>query len=85
MYYKLEWNEGNTNHFQRVFQAKDVSSLWRAVHYMNQERKEKQWPIMKKMQITVLEEYSGDYSVITGAYTKDLLLDAIEQDFKKQL
>ena len=28
MYYKLEWNEENTNHFQRVFQAKDVPTLW---------------------------------------------------------
>lgn len=78
MYYKLEWDEKNTNHFQRVFQAKNVSSLWRALNYMNQERKEKQWPVMKKMQITVLDEYSGDYSVITGAYTKDLLLDVID-------
>lgn len=78
MYYKLEWDEKNANHFQRVFQAKDVSSLWRALNYMNQERKEKQWPIMKKMQITVLEKYSGDYSVITGTYTKDLLLDVID-------
>ena len=78
MYYKLEWNEENTNHFQRVFQAKDVPTLWKAVHYMNQERKEKQCPIMKKMQITVLEKYSGDYSVITGAYAKDILLDVID-------
>ena len=78
MYYKLEWDEKNANHFQRVFQAKNVSSLWRALNYMNQERKEKQWPIMKKMQITVLDEYRGDYSVITGAYTKDLLLDVID-------
>ena len=78
MFYKLEWHEEDTNHFQRVFQAKDVPTLWRAVHYMNQERKEKQWPIMKKMQITVLEKYSGDYSIITGTYTKDLLLDVID-------
>ena len=41
MYYKLEWNEENTNHFQRVFQAKDVPTLWKAIHYMNQERREK--------------------------------------------
>jgi phage terminase small subunit len=33
---------------------------------------------MKKMQITVLEEYCGEYSVITGAYSKDLLLDVID-------
>ena len=75
MYYKLEWKEESTNHFQRVFQAKDVPTLWRAVHYMNQERKEKQRPIMNKLQITVIEKYSGDYSVITGAYAKDILLD----------
>ena len=48
MYYKLEWNEENTNHYQRVFQAKDVPTLWRAVHYMNQERKEKKRAAMKK-------------------------------------
>ena len=78
MYYKLEWNEENTNHFQRVFQAKDVPTLWKAVHYMNQERIEKQRPIMKKLQITVLEEYYGNYSVISGAYSKDLLLDVID-------
>ena len=78
MYYKLEWNEGNTTHFQRVFLAMDIPTLWKAVNYMNQERKEKQWPIMKKMQITVLEEYNGDYSVITGAYAKDILLDVID-------
>ena len=78
MYYKLEWYEKDTNHFQRVFQAKDVPTLWRAVHYMNLERIERQRPKMNKMQITVLKEYSGDYSVITGAYTKDLLLDVID-------
>ena len=78
MYYKLEWDEKNMDHFQRVFQAMDVPSLWRAIHYMNQERIEKQRPIMKKLQITVLEEYFGKYSVITGAYSKDLLLDKIK-------
>ena len=75
MYYKLEWNEENTNHFQRVFQAKDVPTLWKAVHYMNLERIERQRPKMDKMQITVIKKYSGDYSVITGAYAKDLILD----------
>ena len=78
MYYKLEWNEENTNHFQRVFKAKDVPSLYKAVHYMNQERIEKQRPMMKKLQITVLEKYREDYSIISGAYSKDLLLDAID-------
>lgn len=77
MYYKLEWDEKNTNHFQRVFQAKDVPTLWKAVQYMNQERKEKQRPIMKKIQITVIKEYYGDCPIITGTYTKDLLLDEI--------
>ena len=78
MYYKLEWNEENTNHFQRVFRAKDVPTLWRAVHYMNLQRIERHRPKMDKMQITILEEYSGEYSVITGAYSKDLLLDVID-------
>lgn len=78
MYYKLEWNEENTNHYQRVFQAKDVPTLWRAVHYMNQERIERHRPKMDKMQITVLEEYCGEYSAITGAYSKDLLLDVMD-------
>ena len=78
MYYRLEWYEENTNHFQRVFQAKDVPTLYKAVHYMNQERIEKQRPMMKKLQITVLDKYYGTYSVITGAYAKDLLLDTIE-------
>ena len=78
MYYKLEWNEENMNHFQRVFQAKDVPTLWKAVHYMNQERIGKHRPMMQKMQITVIKEYYGYYSTITGSYTKDLLLDAID-------
>lgn len=78
MYYKLEWNEENMNHFQRVFQAKDVPTLWKAVHYMNLERIERHRPKMDKMQITVLTKYYGNYSVISGAYSKDLLLDAID-------
>ena len=45
---------------------------------MNLERKENQRPMMKKLQITVLDKYYGNYSVITGAYTKDLLLDVID-------
>ena len=45
---------------------------------MNLERKENQRPMMKKLQITVLEKYSGDNSVISGVYSKDLLLDVIE-------
>lgn len=57
MYYKLEWNEENTNHFQRVFQAKDVATLWKAVYYMNLERNDQHRLIMEKLQITILEEY----------------------------
>jgi hypothetical protein len=34
--------------------------------------------MMKKLQITVLGKYYGNYSVISGAYSKDILLDAIE-------
>lgn len=75
MYYKLEWYEENTNHFQRVFQAKDVATLWKAVHYMNLERNDQHRPIMEKLQITVLEEYWGNYSIITGSYTRDLHID----------
>lgn len=75
MYYEMEWYEEKTNRFQRVFQAKDVPALWRAVHYMNMERKERKLPLMKRIQITILDKYSGDYSVITGSYIKDLLLD----------
>ena len=75
MYYEMEWCEEKVNRFQRVFQARDIPALWRAVNYMNMERKEKKFPLMKNIQITVLDEYSGDYSVITGSYIKDLLLD----------
>ncbi len=75
MYYEMEWCEEEVNRFQRVFQARDIPALWRAVNYMNMERKEKKFPLMKNIQITVLDEYSGDYSVITGSYMKDLLLD----------
>lgn len=45
---------------------------------MNQERIERHRPKMDKMQITELEKYCGEYSVITGEYTKDLLLDEID-------
>ena len=75
MYYKLEWNEENTNHFQRVFQAKDVATLWKAVHYMNLERNDQHRLIMEKLQITILEEYWENYSIITGSYTRDLHID----------
>ncbi len=75
MYYRLEWNEEDTKHFQRVFQAKDMPTLWKAIHYMNLERIERQRPKMNKMQITVLKEYYGEYSLITGLYSKDLILD----------
>ena len=75
MYYKLEWNEENTNHFQRVFQAKDVATLWKAVHYMNLERNDQHRIIMEKLQITILEEYWENYSIITGSYTRDLHID----------
>lgn len=74
MYYKLEWDEKNMDHFQRVFQAMDVPSLWRAIHYMNQERIEKQRPIMKKLQITVLGKHYGNYSVISGDTQKIFFL-----------
>ena len=75
MYYKLEWDEKNTNHFQRVFQAKDVATLWKAVHYMNLERNDQHRLIMEKLQITILEEYWENYSIITGSYTRDLHID----------
>ena len=75
MYYEMEWCEEKVNRFQRVFQARDIPALWRAVNYMNMERKEKTDKTMNRILITVLDEYSGDYSVITGSYMKDLLLD----------
>ena len=78
MYYKIDWCEEETNHVQRGFQAKDLPTLWKAVHYMNQERIERHRPKMDKMQITVLTKYYGNYSVISGAYSKDLLLDVID-------
>lgn len=47
MYYEMEWCEEKVNRFQRVFQARDIPALWRAVNYMNMERKEKKFPLMK--------------------------------------
>ena len=75
MYFEVEWSEKEQGRIRKVFHAVDLPVLWRAVHYMNMERKEKKFPLMKNIQITVLDEYSGDYSVITGSYMKDLLLD----------
>ena len=75
MYYKMEWYEENTDCFWRVFRAKDIPALWRAVHYMNMERKERTLPLMKKIRVTVLDEYSGDHLIITGSFVKDMRLD----------
>ncbi len=75
MYYEMEWREGDTDTHRRVFRAKDISSLWKAVNYMNMERKDgKRFP-MTNISITELPEYSGEFAEITGFYVKDLLLD----------
>lgn len=42
---------------------------------MNMEWKERKNPLMNKIRIKALDEYSGDYSVITGSYMKELVLD----------
>ena len=75
MYYEIERFEENTDRFRRVFRAKDIPALWRAVHYMNMERKERTLPLMKKIRVTVLDEYSGDHSVITGSFVNDMRQD----------
>lgn len=75
MYYMLEWSEKGINRFKRVYHAKDVPVLWRAVKYMNMERKERKLPIMEKIEITELNNYDGEFSKIVGSYTKDLQLD----------
>ena len=80
MYYEMEWYEENTGSFRRVFRARDIPALWRAVHYMNMERKERKLPLMKKIRVTVLDEYSGDHSVITGSFVKDMRLDGYHID-----
>ena len=75
MYYAIEWSEKGINRFKRVYRAKDIPVLWKAVNYMNMERKERKLPIMEKIQITELYNYDGEYSSIVGSYTKDLRLD----------
>ena len=80
MYYEIEWFEENAGRFRRVFRAKDIPALWRAVHYMNMERKERDRPLMKKIRVTVLDEYKGEHSAITGSFVKDMRLDRYLND-----
>ena len=47
---------------------------------MNMERKERTLPLMKKIRVTILDVYSGDHSVITGSFIKDMRLDRYLND-----
>lgn len=75
MYFELEWSEKETNRLKRVFHAKDLPALWKAVKYMNMERRERELPTMNQIQITVLNSYDGEFSAIVGSYAKDLQQD----------
>ena len=69
MYFELEWSEKETSRLKRVFHA------WKAVKYMNMERRERKLPTMNQIQITVLNSYDGEFSAIVGSYAKDLQQD----------
>ena len=60
---------------KNVFHAKDLPALWKAVKYMNMERRERKLPTMNQIQITVLNSYDGEFSAIVGSYAKDLQQD----------
>ena len=75
MYYEVEWAEDESCNFWRVYKARDVGALWKAISYMNMERKEAGRPVMKKIQINVLDEYDGECLIITGNYAEDIQLD----------
>lgn len=32
MYYEIEWYEEKADRFRRVFEARDIPALWRAMH-----------------------------------------------------
>lgn len=76
MYYEVEWSEDGSRSFRRAYSARDLGALWKAIRYMNMERQETGRPTMKKIQINVLDEYDGEYLLITGNYELDIQLDA---------
>ena len=59
MYYEVEWTEEESSGFRRVFRAKDLSTLWTAIKYMNMERRENGRPEMKQIQIKTMNKYDG--------------------------
>lgn len=62
MYYGIDWIEDKNNCFRRVFWAKDFETLWRAVKYMNLERKENGRPVMEYIRVNVMNKYDGEFS-----------------------
>lgn len=80
MYYRVEWTEDGTNFFRRIYKARDFNTMWKAVYYMNCERKETGRPVMKQMQITAQKKCDDGYFEVTGRYESDMALDTATVD-----
>lgn len=75
MYYEVEWSEGGVQKSRCVFVAKDLGTLWKSIKYLNWERDEEKRPLMKKVRITELINYEGDYLEVTGNYQPGISAD----------
>ena len=75
MFFDVEWSEKGQDRFRKVFHAADLPVLWKAVKYMNMERRENGLPVIKQIQIKVMNKYDGEFSDIIGNYDADIMLD----------
>ena len=75
MYFEVDWIEDEDDSFRRIFRAKDLPALWTAIKYMNMERRENGLPVIKQIQIKVMNKYDGEFSDIIGNYDADIMLD----------
>ena len=77
MFYIVTWIEDRTETFSRVYKAKDFNTMWRAVYYMNYERKGTGRPAMKQIKIKAQKKCNSEYLEIIGDFDKDMALDKI--------
>ena len=75
MYFEVDWIEDEDDSFRRIFRAKDLPAQWTAIKYMNMERRENGLPVIKQIQIKVMNKYDGEFSDIIGNYDADIMLD----------
>ena len=72
LFFEVDWIEDEAGFSKRVFRAKDLDTMYRAIKHMNIERQGMRRLAMKKIRIQALANYDKKCSDITENFNYDI-------------